>query len=502
MLSRWYVKLGAGLLALLAVVAVVLAVNTWRQGSRQLAVPALPPLTVDIESASAHLSQAIRARTVSSLDDPQQNADAFVQLHGLLASAYPQAHRVLKREVVGGLSLLYTWPGSDSSLQPMMLMAHQDVVPIAAGTEGDWEQAPFDGVRQGGVIWGRGSWDDKGNLIAQMEAVEMLAASGFQPRRTLYLAFGADEEVGGLRGAAQIATLLKARGVRLDFVLDEGLLITEGVMPGLKAPAALIGVAEKGYLSVVLNVSAKPGHSSMPPPPGHSAVAMMSAALQSLDQHQMPAAIRGVAREMFDTVAPEMGGFNRVALSNLWLFGPVVQRQLEAGASTNAMLRSTTALTVVNAGNKDNVLPGRAQATVNYRLLPGDSQAQVMDHVKQTVAAAVGVDKVQLSGLAGASEPSAVSPTQSASYQLINRTVRELFPGTLVAPGLMIGATDSRHFQGISDHIYRFSPVRAGPDDLPRFHGTNERIAEANLAELIRFYHRLIGQASAPAVGG
>ncbi len=161
------------------------------------------------------------------------------------------------------------------------------------------------------------------------------------------------------RGAAKIAALLKERKVRLDFVIDEGLLITEGIMPGLPSPTALIGVAEKGYLSVVLKMSATPGHSSMPPPKGTSAIAMMSAALKRLDDKQLPGGIRGVAGEMFDTIAPEMSGFSRVALSNLWLFGPVVQKQLEAGASTNAMLRTTTALTMVNAGNKENVLPGR-----------------------------------------------------------------------------------------------------------------------------------------------
>jgi carboxypeptidase PM20D1 len=284
--------------------------------------------------------------------------------------------------------------------------------------------------------------------------------------------------------------LFAQRRVQLDFVVDEGLLITEGVMPGLKVPAALIGIAEKGYLSVVMKVTATPGHSSMPPPPGTSAIAMMSAALKRLDDNQLPAAMAGVAREMFETVAPEMGGFSRVALSNLWLFGPVVKKQLEAGASTNAMLRTTTALTMAHAGNKDNVLPGLAEATVNFRILPGDTQASVMEHVKR----AAGSERFELTASPGASEPSKVTPTASESYQLINRTVRELFPGTIVAPGLMVAATDSRHFEKVADHIYKFSPVRAKPEDLPRFHGTDERIAETNLVELIRFYHRLVQQ--------
>ncbi len=481
-----------GVLALLALIVLAVAVNTLRQGSRQIDVAPLAPISVDEQAAAESLAAAVRAKTVSSATDATLNADQFALLQAHLQSRYPLLHAKLKREVVGGLSLLYTWPGSDPAAQPILLMAHQDVVPIAPGTEKDWLAEPFAGTIKDGFVWGRGAWDDKVNLISQMEAVEMLIASGFQPKRTVYLAYGADEEVGGLRGAKAIAALLAERKVKLDFILDEGLLITEGVLPGLKPPGAVVGIAEKGYLSVGLHAQATPGHSSIPPPAGTSAIAMMSAALTRLDEHQFPAKIEGVAREMFESVAPEMNAVNRVALSNLWLFGPIVKKQLEAGASTNAMLRTTTALTIVNAGNKENVLPGRADATVNFRLLPGTTRDDVMAHVKQTVAN----DRVSAERLPGSAEPSKVASTDSASYRLIERTIRELFPDTIVAPGLMVGGTDSQHFADVSDHIYKFSPVRAKPEDLPRFHGTNERITIANLAELIRFYHRLVQQAA------
>jgi carboxypeptidase PM20D1 len=480
------------LLALLGLLVLVVAVNTLRQGSRQIDVPALAPIAVDEQAAAESLAAAVRAKTVSSREDAALNTDQFELLQAHLQSRYPLLHATLKREVVGGLSLLYTWPGSDPAAKPILLMAHQDVVPIAPGTEKDWQADPFAGTIKDGFVWGRGAWDDKVNLISQMEAIEMLIASGFQPKRTVYLAYGADEEVGGLRGAKAIAALLAERKVKLDFVLDEGLLITEGVLPGLEPPAAIVGVAEKGYLSVGLHAEATPGHSSIPPPAGTSAIAMMSAALTRLESNQFPAVMAGVAREMFETVAPEMNAFNRVALSNLWLFGPIVKKQLEASASTNAMLRTTTALTIVNAGNKENVLPGRADATVNFRLLPGTTRDDVMAHVKQTVAD----DRVSTERMPGSAEPSKVASTDSPSYRLIERTVRELFPGTIVAPGLMVGGTDSQHFGAVSDHIYKFSPVRAKPEDLPRFHGTNERITIANLAELIRFYHRLVQQAA------
>ncbi len=483
-----------GLAAAVLLLVLVVAGNTLRHGSRQLQVPPAPPLTLDEKGVADKLGAAIRLRTVSSHDDAKLNEDQFKALHALLAQRFPRVHATLQREVVGDLSLLYTWKGSDPKAKPIAMLAHQDVVPIAPGTERNWQTDPFAGEVKDGFIWGRGAWDDKANLIAQLEAVEMLLAAGFQPRQTVYLAYGADEEVGGKRGAAQIVALLQQRQVKLDFVIDEGLLITEGIMPGLSQPAALIGIAEKGYLSVVMRVPATPGHSSMPPPKGTSAIGMMSAALRRLDDEQLPAGIRGVAREMFETIAPEMGGFSRVALSNLWLFGPMVQAQLEKSASTNAMLRTTTALTVVNAGNKDNVLPGLAEGTVNFRILPGESRESVMQHVKSKTG-----ERFELYALPGSADPSPVTPTASASYQLINRTVRELFPGTLVAPGLVVAATDSRLYTPISDHIYRFSPVRAKPEDLARFHGTNERISTSNLGELVRFYHQLLRNLNAPA---
>jgi carboxypeptidase PM20D1 len=493
-------KLALALLAIVLILAAVLTFNTLRKGSRQLDVPAIPVLPIDEATAAGHLSEAVKLRTISSRDDAALNADQFKLMHALLQERFPKLHATLKREVVSDLSLLYTWEGSDPKAQPIMLMAHMDVVPVAPGTEPDWVEQPFSGTIKDGFVWGRGAWDDKGNVMSQMEAIEMLVASGYKPERTIYLAYGADEEVLGERGARAIAELLKSRKVHLDFVVDEGLLITQGIMPGLDKPAALIGVAEKGFMSAVLQVSATPGHSSMPPPKGTSAIAQISTALKTIDDHPFDGSISGgVAGEMFATIAPEMKGFSRVALSNLWLFGPVVQKQLETGASTNAMLRTTTALTIVNAGNKENVLPGRAEATVNFRLLPGDSKEQVMARLKAQVSDALHSDKFELSAMPGAVDASKVTPTDSAQYALINRTVREVFPGTLVSPGLMIGATDSIRFGELSDHIFKFSPVRARAEDLPRFHGTNERISTANFADMIRFYHRLVSEgAKAP----
>ncbi len=485
--------LGLALVLLLA----ALFINTWRQGSQQVSVPAVTPVKVDIAAASQRLAAGVRLKTISSFDDPALNSDQFIKLHELLRASFPKLHATLKREVLdaaeGGLSVIYTWQGSDPKAKPIAWMAHQDVVPISPGTESAWKADPFGGEIKDGFVWGRGAWDNKGNFFAQMEAVEMLIASGFQPKQTIYLIQGADEEVNGLRGAKKIAGLLAARGVKFDYILDEGLLITEGVLPGLKQPAALVGLAEKGYGTFQLSLEAAPGHSSQPPK--QSAIGAMSVALTRLEEQQYPTQISGVPAQMFSALAPEMSGVNRLLLSNLWLFGPVVRGQLEKSPASAAMLHTTTALTIFQAGNKDNVLPGHVDATVNFRLLPGDTLKDVETHVKSAVAN----DKIAVKAYGGNSEASPVSPTNNAGYAAIQRTLRELFPETTVAPGLMIGATDARYMTAVTDATYRFSPIRAKPEDLPRFHGTNERLSLVNYAEAIQFYHQLLRNSGAKA---
>jgi carboxypeptidase PM20D1 len=485
-------RLLIGLLALLALLAAVLVANTLRQGSRQLQVPPAPPLAVDKAGITEAMAAAVRAKTVSGLLDPAGVAAEFDALHALLKARYPQVHATLQREVVGAHSLLFTWAGSDPSLKPVALMAHQDVVPIAPGTEALWKRPPFAGEVADGFVWGRGTLDDKSNLITQLEALELLVKAGVKPRRTVYFVFGHDEEVGGQRGVVQIVALLKQRGVKLDWVLDEGLAVTQGVMPGVQQPVALIGLAEKGSVSLKLTATAPPGHSSMPPGPGQGAVGRLAAALARLDAQPLPGGIQGAAAEMFQAVAPELPFGQRLALSNLWLTRPLVERMLSKGAATNAMMRTTTAMTMLNAGVKENVLPGRAEAVVNFRILPGDTQTSVLAAVKRIVAD----EAVEITPLGTGFDPSRLSTSGSASFKLIERTVREVFPDAIVAPGLMLAASDARHFDGISDASYRFMPIRFDNADLQRPHGTDERIAVDQLVDMVRFYHRLLSQAA------
>jgi carboxypeptidase PM20D1 len=474
------------LFAAIGALAGVLLFNVATHSSRQTQVTAATRVAVDEQGAAARLGEAIRFQTISNFLNPDADADALRGLQAHLAKSFPAFHAAAKHEVVASYSLLYTWEGSDPKATPIALLAHQDVVPVAPGTAKDWQQPPFDGVIADGFIWGRGSWDDKGNLYAMLEAAEQMSKAGFRPKRTIYFAFGHDEEVGGTRGAKAIAAQLASRGVRLEFVLDEGLMITEGLVKGLDKPAALIGVAEKGYATLVLTAHATPGHSSMPP--RETAIGMMSAALARLEDHRLPMQVRGAVAEMFDTLAPEMQGFSRVVLSNLWLFKPLVLREFEKNGPSEATVRTTTALTIFNAGDKDNVLPGNAEATVNFRLIPGDTQASVTDHVRRTIAN----DRISIEPSPGNADPTPVTATSGEPFRALNRTIREIFPDVIVAPGLMVATTDSRHYTGLTDTILRFTPVRANADDLKRFHGTNERLSIEGYADMIRFYRRLI----------
>jgi carboxypeptidase PM20D1 len=470
----------------LVLLAAVLTANTLRRTSQQIVVPAAARAAIDERAVAERLARAVRFRTISYEIPSEESRAELLKFQAYLVESFPSAHAALAREIVGGYSLLYTWVGRDARAKPILLMAHQDVVPIAPGTEKQWHADPFGGEIRDGFIWGRGAWDDKGNLMAILEAIDSLAATGFKPRRTIYLAFGHDEENGGAEGAAAIAKLLAKRGVRCEFALDEGLLITEGIMPGVAAPVAVVGVAEKGSVTVRLTAAATAGHSSMPSKT--SAIGTLARSLVRLEASPMPAAIGGVAADMFDTVVPEMHGINRVVLSNRWLFAPLIRAQLERAPSTNAMLRTTTAITVIKGGNKENVLPGQAEALVNFRLIPGDSAAAVVDHVRHVI----GDDRVAIEVVPPATEASPVASHTSAAYQILNRTIRESFPDVVVAPGLMIGGTDSRHMSAVAENIFRFSPVRARAEDLPRFHGTDERMAVTNYADLIRFYQALI----------
>lgn len=485
MASKKKIFLSLGLM--LALFASLLLVRTFRFNSKQVNVKPIQPIAIDEGAVAARLAQAIRFQTVSYQDEKQVRGEEFLAFHKYLEEIFPKVHATLTKELVGGYSLLYKWQGRNETLQPILLMAHQDVVPVETDSLGNWEHPPFDGLITDGYIWGRGAMDDKSALVSIMEAVEMFLHQGFQPERTIYLAFGHDEEVGGDKGAAQIAQLLKQRNVEFEYILDEGLAITEGVVPDFPWPLAVIGIAEKGYLSLELSVKLDGGHSSMPQP--QTAIGVLSAAISRLESQQMPARLEGAQRKTFEYIGPELPFAKKLLMANLWLFRPIVERSLASTPATNASIRTTTAATIIDGGLKENVLPTEARAVVNFRLLPGDTSDQVISHVTRAINdSRVKVNRFGTSNI----EASSVSNIKAPGFRKIELTLRQLYPELRVAPGLVLGGTDAKHYAALSNNIYRFAPIRLRPEDMSRLHGLNERVSVKDYAASVRFYYQLI----------
>ena len=454
-----------------------------------------PPVDPDIANAAMtaeRFSTALTFPTISTQDSATFDPAPFTEMHTWIEDAYPNVTRRLKREVVANYSLLFTWTGSDTTLAPLLLMGHLDVVPVEAGTEPRWKHPPFAGVVADSFVWGRGTLDDKASVVAILEAVEWLIGQGFEPRRTIYLAFGHDEELGGFAGAAEIAAILKERAGRLAFLVDEGGVVAEGLMPGVNRQVALIGVVEKGSIGVNLTVERTGGHSSMPPE--HTAVGVLSQAITRLEANQMPARMTPVVREMLLRVAPEMPFSMRLPIANLWAFRPVIVRALLGNPQTAAMLRTTTAATMVSGSPKENVLPIVARGLVNFRILPGDTPGDVLEHVRRTVSDT----SVHVGGGGGEGrgrEASPVADYAAPEFKVVEKTIGQLFPEAVPVPFLMIGGTDTRHYEGLTRNVYRFNPIVATTELVSGAHGTNERVRADDFVRAARFFAQLIRNA-------
>lgn len=482
-------------LAALVVVLAVVVVRAASLRSLQVQGEARPDEPVDVERVAQRLALALRLRTISHQDRSRLDSRPFLELARLLSVTYPRVHRRLSIERVNGLSLLYTWKGRNPNLEPVLLAAHTDVVPVDPTSASDWRHPPFGGVVERGVIWGRGAIDDKVSVVTILEAVEDLIAEGFQPERTIYLAFGHDEEVGGDQGALAIAELLASRGVRLAFALDEGGALASGMVPGIDPIVAVVGVAEKGGVSIGLEIDGDGGHSSTPPP--RTAIGELARAVVRIEDNPMPSRIDGVTESFLDALAPELPFRARLVLANRWLFGGLLEWGFRQLPPLAAMTRTTTAVTIFDAGVKENVLPIRANAVANFRIHPRDRIEDVVEHVRRTVA-----DervRLQVGMRSQPREPSPVSPVGAAAFVALQRTIRTVFPEAIVAPYLVVGGTDARHYARLTENVYRFSPYVMGADAMKLAHGTNEHIRLGNLTRGVRFFRQLLRDAAGPA---
>ncbi|NLA25824.1 MAG: M20/M25/M40 family metallo-hydrolase [Firmicutes bacterium] len=470
--------------AAIIVLAAVLLARAVAFRSRRYEVEPEQGVEIDVQRAAEKLSGAVRIATITASDPDKADRAPFEQFIRYLEEAFPSAHAVLEREIVNDYSLLYRWKGRDEGIKPVLLMAHIDVVPVEEGTEQDWQHPPFSGALADGFVWGRGTMDIKNQVILILEAVEHLLAEDFTPACDFYLAFGHDEEVRGEDGAFKIAELLQSRGITFEYVLDEGGAVTIGAMPGVERPIALVGIAEKGYADVRITAEGEAGHSSMPPM--HTAAGKIGQAVVELERKQRPARISPYLREMLAYIGPEMKFGLRLVLANLWLFGPLFKAIFKATRAGNALLRTTTAVTILEGGSEPNVLPRKAGAVINYRIAPGESVSELLDHIRRVVG-----EKIKLEPLV-TTEPSKISPVDSSGFKAIERAVYAIFPEAVTVPYIVMGGTDAIRYEPLCDQIYRFTPMLISSEDLERMHGTNERLSLENVEQGVRFYIELL----------
>ncbi len=481
-------SIGIGLGVLLVFLAAFVILKTVLYSPPQKEAEKKDFVKLDANSVAERLGLAVQFKTVSYHDSEKVDGNAFLGLHRLFQTLYPQVHAKLTREIINDYSLLFTWEGKDPSLKPIMLTSHLDVVPADERADGGWTHPPFSGEVADGFVWGRGTIDIKCSVIGILEAVEYLLKEGFQPERTVYLGFGHDEEIGGEHGAKAIAELLASRGVELGSLVDEGGSVLENFLPGVDQPVGVIGISEKGYISLKLSVEMDGGHSSTPAQ--ETAIGVLSRAIAILEANPMPAHLE-IVEFLMSYLGSALPFTQRMFFANTWLFGGLLKKRLSESNVLNATIRTTTAPTIFNAGVKDNVLPSKAEAVVNFRLLPGDDLRSLYERVLELIEdERVAVTPYQGETLEGESgwDPSPVANIDSPYYLRLARLAKEAFPEALISPYLVLGGTDARHYANVTQNALRFTPVLMSKDELNSMHAVDERIRVEECSRMVGFY--------------
>ncbi|MBE6812025.1 MAG: M20/M25/M40 family metallo-hydrolase [Ruminococcaceae bacterium] len=487
-------KKAIGVTAAIAALAGINAVRAAVYKPAKRNVAQYVPESVDLDRFRKNLSDAVKIPTIAEKDPADMNWGPFDEFHAFLKERYPLIHEHLALEEPVRGSLLYRWKGKRDDLDPIALLAHQDVVPISDGTLQDWTYAPFDGVDDGEFIWGRGTLDMKNHLIGLMESVEALLADGFEPIRDVYLCLGHNEEVmsSEYSGAVVMCQYFKERGIHLDCIIDEGGAILPVHVKGvIDAQLAGIGVAEKGYADVEVSISAKGGHSSQPPK--HSAIGELAGVIQDIENHQFKEELSPMMMELFDSVGRRMTYPMRLVMCNLPLLKPVIQKVMTLIPPAASLVRTTTGVTMASGSPAPNVLPQKASVNVNFRMYPGQTIEDVEKHLRQVIKN----KKAEIMVKTGWKNPSAISPTDSRCFNALRDICSQMNPKSIIAPYLVMGGTDACHYEDVCENIYRYSPFLVDTQLLLCTHGTNERVPVAALADAVRFFKMYIRTLSA-----
>jgi len=430
---------------------------------------------------SAQLSEFIKFKTISQ-KTTHNYQNEFAKAKKYLKKSFPSPFQNnLVKEFQD--SFLFYFPAHSQSSQTLLLNAHYDVVPVDDQESSKWIHPPFSGKLSQAHLWGRGALDDKAAVISLLNAL----SQDKKRRFNVFLAITGDEEVGGENGAKLITQYLLTQKKKIDAVVDEGLIVIENALNFIEKPIAMIGIAEKGYLSIELQVMEDGGHSSMPS--RESAISILSQAITKIYTQQFPTTLTPIISEFLTTLSTEVSFPKNWVFNYPQLFFPLISAQLAKGSQSNALIRTTYASTIFQAGQKDNVIPNIAKATFNFRILPGETIKSTLDTFKTFID-----DKrIKVTPfLEQASEPSMVASTKENIYLEMKRSIGKVFPKAIIAPSLMVARTDSYHYQNLTPNIYRFLPMRLDKNDLPRVHGLNERISIKNLNNMFNFYDDFI----------
>ena len=440
-------------------------------------------LGFDRDAAVDALAQLVRCKTISYHDKSLEDDGEFQKLICLLPQLYPRVFDVCSVDQLPDRALLLRWPGKNQ-VDPAVLMAHYDVVPV---NEENWEKPPFAGILENGVLWGRGTLDTKVTFNGIFSAANYLIGKGFVPENDIYFAFSGGEEVNG-KGAPNIVKFFEDHHIQPAIVVDEGGAVVENVFPGVTKPCGVIGIAEKGMMNVQYRTLSAGGHASAPKP--HTPVGVLAAACKKVEDHPFKAHIEGPAAQMFDTLGRYSSPLYKMIFANMWCFGWVIDLLgKKSGGEINALVRTTSAFTQMEGSTARNVIPPEAKMVANMRLNPADSVASALAYLKKTVNDA----NVEITTLESF-EPSPVSETDCPAWDKVASAVANTWPGCIVTPYLMVQCSDSRHYGKLSNHVYRFSAMDLTAEERATIHGNNERIRVECAQKAVEFYIRLMKQ--------
>lgn len=471
---------------ILILLLAALVLNTLRFRKKISVVTDPLPFELSEESVDK-LKRAISIKTVSHSDYGKNDLREFGKIIPFIRENYPLVSEQLGVETLNPYSCFIRWKGTDESLKPILLISHFDVVPAVLE---NWSSDPFGGELKEGYIWGRGTLDTKNTMTAILEAAEQLLSRGFTPARSIYMAFGGDEETQGTEGAAAMCRYFREEGIEFQWLLDEGGVVAENSISLVKEPLALVGIAEKGFVNLTLKSIGTGGHSSMPP--AHTAAGLLAKAITNLEKNPFPSKITPALQAFLKGISPYVSFPVAVILANNRIFSPLIRKLFLMSPQTAALVRTTQAVTILRSGEKENVLPSEGEAVVNCRILPGET----VDSVYSRVAKLLQNEEVTTEILKrdDSNDPIEESSIESEGYKLIGSVIHGIFPGSVTVPYMMSGATDSKHYQPVCENIYRFSPMSLSSDEITLIHSADERISIENYSKAIQFYMTLINE--------